>query len=79
MSDVEYSLPPDRPCAECGGVDIVKGVVVRNSGDRYTVGLAYGGLVFGSTEPLLADLCNTCGTVLRFRVASGQTNWRLEN
>ncbi|WP_214176109.1 hypothetical protein [Geomobilimonas luticola] len=33
------------------------------------------GMIIRNTEPLLADLCKNCGTVVRFHVKNPDRNW----
>lgn len=69
---------PDRKqtaCPHCGGTDIVSGVRTGQTAEAGSTGLQYQGLIFTGTEPLLADLCKSCGTVARLWVARADRDW----
>ena len=44
-------------------------------GNLARVGLAYGSILVGGTEPLCADLCMACGTVARLHVKHADRKW----
>ena len=67
---------PAGPCPYCGGTDIVRDLRVEKSAEAGWVGLDYKALgPLRGTEPLLADLCRTCGTVCRFHVKNTARKW----
>ena len=67
---------PARPCPYCGAMDIAHDIQVKKSVESGWVGLDYKALgPLRGTEPLLADLCCSCGTVCRFHVKSTQRKW----
>ena len=65
-----------RSCPECGGTEIAEGVRVTQTAEAGSVGLSYKawGPLRG-TEPLLADVCRRCGTVVRFFVKEPDKPW----
>lgn len=67
---------PAPVCPHCGSGDLVANVPVVSSIETGGCGLHYKacGPLCG-TEPLLADLCRTCGTVCRFRVRRTDRRW----
>ncbi len=68
-------MNPPTNCPHCSGRDIVPLPVVK-SVDPGWVGFSYKALgSIGGTEPLLADLCQDCGTVLRFWVENSRRRW----
>lgn len=63
-------------CPRCGGLDIVQGLKLNQTAEAGNIGLPYKAIgIFVGTEPLLADLCRTCGSVLRFFVKDPARNW----
>ena len=67
-------------CPHCGSDDLVNGLPVVGSPDVGGIGIKYkSGTLLGTTttryEPLLLDLCNSCGTVVRFFVKNVERNW----
>lgn len=63
-------------CHYCGGRNIQTDISLSLSAEVGSVGLDYRSLVIlNSTEPLLADLCDDCGTVLRFHVQTTGRPW----
>ncbi len=66
MSDVPE---PVEFCPGCKSAEIVRGVKVGISNEINKVGLkCEAGLFQPGTEPILADLCDGCGLILRFYV-----------
>jgi len=64
------------PCPECGGTEIVQGLPLNQNAEVGSIGLPYKALgFFRGTEPLCADLCLKCGTVLRFFVKNPSHKW----
>jgi hypothetical protein len=66
----------DVPCPACGSSNVISNVRVRLTAETGSVGLAYKtlGIVIG-VEPLLADLCSDCGTVVRFGIKDANHKW----
>jgi hypothetical protein len=65
-----------QPCPHCGSDDVIAGIKVSLQGEAGQVGLDYKGwLVFIGVEPVLADLCRTCGTVVRLYVEQTDKRW----
>jgi hypothetical protein len=65
-----------RACTHCGSSDIVTGVKVGPTAEVGEVGLRYRTkFLITGTEPLLADLCRQCGTVVRTWVKQTDRNW----
>ncbi len=66
-------------CSHCGASEIVEGIKVRLTADAGSVGLqCKAGLGMWGAEPLLADLCSKCGTVVRLHVRSVERKWLTE-
>ena len=69
-------------CPHCGSSEIVADIRLIQRGSQREVGLCYQvqlvfkALVANATEPLLADLCTSCGTVTRFHVANAKRFWK---
>ena len=63
-------------CLSCGSSDIVRNIMMSQFIETGYMGLEYKkGLVVRGTEPLLADLCRHCGTVLRLHVRNPDRKW----
>ena len=68
--------PNPRICSECGSADIVADVRVSHGVEVGRTGLKFSAaLGFLGTEPLYADLCQACGTVVRFHVKQTSHKW----
>lgn len=66
----------NRMCFYCGGTDIVTGLRVHQEAEAANVGLAYKAWkILWGAETLYADLCQSCGTVLRFYVRERNREW----
>lgn len=66
-------------CSFCGDVNIVRGIRVSQTAEVGAIGLSHQtSFVFTGTEPLVADLCSACGTVIRLRVRNAKRKWRIE-
>jgi hypothetical protein len=74
---VEEALPTNlTPCPHCGARILVRGIELGLTAKAGQVGLRYRmALVLVGTEPLHADLCSSCGTVLRFCLKDTGQNW----
>ena len=63
-------------CPHCGGEAIARGLRLNQNAEAGWIGLPYRAVgIFTGTEPLLVDLCETCGTVLRCFVKEPQRKW----
>jgi hypothetical protein len=67
-------------CPECGSPDVVRGVVIGGTGDAGQISLAYRnegilGIPLAVKVPLVADVCNACGVVVRLYVESVGKTW----
>ncbi len=63
-------------CQECGGTDIVKSVGIAKMTEAGSIGLGYNTDYFvKSSEPLVVDLCRSCGTVVRLYVKKTDKRW----
>ncbi len=66
----------ERVCFYCGGSDIVSGLTVDQTADAGQIGLAYKAWrLLQGTERLYADMCPSCGTVLRLYVKHPNRDW----
>lgn len=65
-----------RVCPECGGSEIAQGLRLDQTADAGHIGLSYkAAAIFRATEPLCADLCLKCGTVMRLFVKNPDRKW----
>lgn len=63
-------------CPHCGSREVVKGVRLSLLAEVGSIGLNYkANVLFHGTEPLRADLCRGCGTVIRLHVEQPNRNW----
>ena len=64
-------------CPHCGSGEVAAGVSLTQTGQVHlSIGLAYkAAAIFTGAETLHADLCRTCGNVLRFFVLEPKRNW----
>jgi hypothetical protein len=71
------------PCPHCGAEDATRGLKLGISSEVGSVGIPYEatgrflGLAALGSEALLLDLCNACGTVIRFYVKETERKWAL--
>lgn len=81
MADEDVYVPPihlDR-CPYCRSTLIIRHVKVDQTADAGNIGLAYKArFLLQIIEPLFADLCDNCGTVLRFFVDKPRRQWVLK-
>ena len=64
-------------CPHCGGSDLVRELELNQNAEVGRIGLPYRAAgIFTGTEPLLADLCLACGTVVRLYVRETDRKWR---
>lgn len=79
--DAQGNQPGERGqqnarCPRCGGADVITGLRANQNAEVGQIGLAYKtAKIFVGTELLRADLCRTCGTVVRFFVSDPNRNW----
>lgn len=67
---------PKPTCPHCGSDQLVHGLHLRQRNALTEIGLTYDqGVLFCGFEPLSVDLCQKCGTVLRFYVQHPQREW----
>jgi hypothetical protein len=70
------SDPSSVRCPHCGGGDVLRGLELNQNAEVGKIGLPHkAALVFTGTEPLLADLCRGCGTVVRLYVRETSRKW----
>ena len=68
-------------CPHCGSREIIAAlklaqhVEVGNVGIRFEATQRFLGTCLTGNEPLLADLCQSCGTVVRMYVACTDRRW----
>jgi hypothetical protein len=63
-------------CPYCGSSDLALGLKANQNAEVGTIGLAYkAAKIFVGTELLRADLCLSCGSVVRFFVKESKRNW----
>lgn len=63
-------------CPACGGSDLVRGLEMAQGVEVGTFGFRYrAAKIFVGTEQLKAELCRSCGTVVRFYVKETNRNW----
>jgi hypothetical protein len=63
-------------CPYCGSGDLATGLKVNQNAEVGRIGLAYNtAKIFVGTELLRADLCLSCGSVVRFFVKEPKRNW----
>ena len=66
--------PQVCPC--CGSLKIRRNLELGQTAEAGHIGLPYrAGGIFTGTEALLADLCETCGTVVRLSVKETRRKW----
>jgi hypothetical protein len=65
----------EQRCPHCGGSDIIVGACVIQNAEVGTIGLAYKKSIFTTAEQLHADLCKSCGTVVRLFVKNADRKW----
>ncbi len=73
-----FSTPATQTgrCQHCGGSDLIGGLEVNQSVEVGSTGLRYKtAKIFVTVEPLKAELCRNCGTVVRFYVKETNRNW----
>lgn len=69
-------VPGNARCPHCGSGDIVTGLTLNQNAEVGRIGLAYkAAVIFVQAEQVYADLCHSCGTVIRFFVKEPNRNW----
>ena len=64
-------------CPACGGNDLIRGLEMHQGVEVGTFGIRYKtAKIFMGTEQLKAELCRSCGTVVRLYVKETNRNWR---
>jgi len=67
---------PESTCSHCQSAALSVGVSVGRSTQTGWVGLKYkDGLLLLGTEPLLADVCGSCGHIERLYVSNPNHKW----
>jgi hypothetical protein len=75
VSGNQQSSWSGRPCSYCGSKDIVSKLELGITGVG-EFGITYKiNAIFTGSEKLHAELCRTCGTVVRIFVANSKQNW----
>lgn len=78
MASETIAKPPIliERCSFCGSTNIAHHIEVNQTADAGRIGLSYHTrfLILG-TEKLFADLCDTCGSVLRLSVDTPGKKW----
>jgi hypothetical protein len=65
-----------KPCPHCGSSDIISGLEFNLNAEVGPFGLHYKAFTFiAGTEKLHAELCRSCGTVIRIFVNNTKRNW----
>lgn len=64
-------------CSHCGSANLIRGISVSRTNAVGEVGLSHRSTWLGAknAEPLLADLCDDCGTVARLYVEAVGKAW----
>lgn len=76
MPEAQVPKGVEQPCPRCGGRNFARGIALNQNADVGTIGLQYqSAWIFRSTEALLADLCEDCGTIVRFHVKEPKRKW----
>lgn len=67
----------NQQCPECGSEQIVRGVSVGQSAESGKIGLSYrAALGLTGTEPIVADVCDGCGLLVRLYVKDVGKAWK---
>jgi len=63
-------------CPHCNAATIIRNIMMSQGTEPGRLGLDYKALkFFAGGETLLADLCTSCGTVVRFHVKNTDRKW----
>ena len=63
-------------CPFCGGTQIIRHAKIDQTADAGRIGVAYKTrFIVEATEPLFADLCDDCGSLLRLFVDTPGRKW----
>ena len=76
MSSSKNTQEKTTLCPECGGTDIARSIGIAKMTEAGSIGLGYNTDYFvKASEPLVVDLCRTCGTVVRLYVKKTDKRW----
>jgi predicted RNA-binding Zn-ribbon protein involved in translation (DUF1610 family) len=64
----------ESKCIYCGESDIVHDIHVGLTNEIGDVGLSYSKFITG-TEPVYADLCTSCGSIIHLHVHKTDRKW----
>ncbi len=65
-----------RGCPYCGSTEVTVGIRLGKTAETGDIGPKYkSGFLLRGTEPLDADLCRGCGTVVRLYVKETNRQW----
>lgn len=81
MAEEEIYIPPVivGACPYCKSTNIVKHVRIDQTADAGRIGLMYKvKMMFYGEEPLYADLCDNCGSLVRIFVDKPRKKWVLK-
>ena len=71
--------PTPLTCPECSSANVVRSVRIGKTAETGDIGLSYTkkllALPLTATEPLVADVCDSCGLVVRLYVQSAGKEW----
>jgi hypothetical protein len=63
-------------CIYCNSSDLVRNIRLGLNAEHNSFGLKYNALIgIRGTEPVHADLCNSCGSITRFHVSKIDRKW----
>ncbi len=66
-------------CIYCSGTDLIRDIEIGLTAECGHVGLKHNAFIgIVGTEPLYADLCNSCGSITRFHVRTTDHKWFTE-
>lgn len=64
-------------CSHCSSTKIVRAVRVGQTAEAGGIGLLFKtARILTGTQPLVADLCDSCGTVIRLYVKDAGKSWK---
>ena len=63
-------------CIYCSSTDLTHDIKIGLTAEVGNIGLEYNALLgITRTEPIYADLCNSCGSIARFHVRELDHKW----
>ncbi|HAU28882.1 MAG TPA: hypothetical protein DCW68_02075 [Rhodospirillaceae bacterium] len=69
----------ETTCPHCGKNTITQSIPMSQSAEVQRIGLRFKArFMMRGTEEILADLCTSCGTIIRLFVKEPQRNWDVE-